>query len=149
MKNLAIKYGAYLFFGFTGLFLLSHLFGLSDNSWLRVLNGIIHIMTLYYLVKVFRMTHPETVDNYASGTALGVYAGTIGVAAFSVFITLFLAWHPTLLDAIASQMPLGEYLTPVTAGAMILMEGVAVSVIGSYIVTRVIDAQLQHPVVHS
>ena len=49
------------------------------------------------------------------------------------------AFNPNFLATIQASMPIGEYLTPVTASLFILVEGIAISVIGAYIVTRVVD----------
>jgi uncharacterized membrane-anchored protein YitT (DUF2179 family) len=37
---------------------------------------------------------------------------------------------------------MGDYITPITASVFILVEGLAISLIGSYVLTRVIDMNL-------
>lgn len=143
MKKLALRYGAYLFIGFTLLFLFSHLLGISENYHLRILNGIIHIGLLYAVIRKWRKIEPSTIDNHLSGTAMGVYAGVLGAAAFTAFMVVFLALSPGFMAHLQAATPVGQYLTPITAGAFILMEGVIVSLIGSYVVTRYVDMMLR------
>lgn len=143
MKRIAIRYGLYMFAGFVALFLISAALGLSDNYNLRMLNGLIHLSLLYYAVRAFRAEHPDSIHNYLSGTAQGMYAGMLGALMFTVFMILYLAFNPAFLAELRDITPLGNYLTPITAGAILLLEGLIVSLIGSYIMTRLVDARLE------
>lgn len=142
MKQLALRFGLWMLGGFIAFFLLMHLLGLSDNYNLRVLNGLIHLSVIYMTIKAFRSKYPETVSNYVSGTAMGMYVSAIGVVGFTVFMILFLSFSPDFLQQLRETMPMGDYLTPITASLFIFMEGIVISLIGSYILTRVIDMNL-------
>lgn len=142
MKKIAIRFGLWMFAGFTVFFLIMHLLGLSNNYNLRVLNGIIHLGVIYLAIKAFRSKYPDTVSNYVSGTAMGMYASAVGVLGFTIFMILFLSFDPVFLQELREAMPMGDYLTPITASLFILIEGIAISLIGSYILTRVIDMNL-------
>ena len=143
MERIALRYGLFMFLGFTLFFLISHLLGLSERYYLRVLNAIIHLAFMYTAIRRYRQLHPESADNYLSGTAMGMTAGVVGTLAFTIFIVLFLAFNQSFLAALRARTPMSEYLTPITAGAIILMEGIAVSLIGAYILTRIVDSQLE------
>lgn len=142
MKKIAIKYGALMFAGFTGFFLAMHLLGQSQNYNLRIFNGIIHIGLIALAIREYRKANPETLANYVSGVAMGMYASLIGVVGFVIFMVLYLIGDNEFLAYIQASVPIGEYITPITASLFILVEGVAVSLIGSYIVTRIIDMNM-------
>lgn len=142
MKKLALRFGLWMLLGFIVFFLLMHLLGLSQNYNLRVLNGLIHLSIIYLTIKAFRSKYPDTVSNYVSGTAMGMFVSLVGVLGFTIFMILFLSISPAFLHELRETMPMGDYLTPITASIFILVEGLAISLIGSYILTRVIDMNL-------
>ncbi len=143
MKTIALKFGLYFFGGLVAIFLLSYLLGLAANYQLRVINGLLHMAILYYGIKQLRMRQPETHQNYVSGVAQGLYIGAVGTVLFAIFTTLFLSADTSLMAELQAATPLGNSLTPISGGVFILMEGVAVSLIGSYILTRYVDARLE------
>ncbi|MBB4080060.1 hypothetical protein GGR28_002690 [Lewinella aquimaris] len=143
MKTIALRFGLYFFGGLVAIFLLSYLLGLAANYQLRVVNGFLHMAVLYYGIRELRVRQPDTHQNYVSGVAQGLYIGAVGTVLFSIFTVLFLAGAPNLMAQLQAATPLGNSLTPVTAGVFILMEGVAVSLIGSYLLTRYVDARLE------
>lgn len=139
MKKIALRYGLWMLVGFTAFFLIAHLMGFSEKYNLRILNGVIHISLIFMAIRDYRLQHKESVNNYVSGVAMGMYASLIGVLGFTIFMLLYFVANPDFLQALREVNPLGEYLTPITASLFILVEGVAISLIGSYIVTRMID----------
>jgi hypothetical protein len=144
MKKLAIKYGAIMFAGFSALFLLLFAFGVADHVELRSLNAIIHFGTMYALIRAYRKAYPETIENYLKGTIMGMLASTIGVLAFAVLVFFTLELDATLLSQLKSHTPLPEFFTPFNAALYISVEGLVVSVVGAYILTRIVDARYDH-----
>ncbi len=142
MQKLAVRYGAMMFGGFTLFFLLMHLLSLSDNYIIRVFNIFIHIPFLYLAIREYRKTHRDTFSNYAKGLVLGMYTSAIGVLGFTVFFTLFLVSNPEFMLTLQEKLALGKYLNPITTSIFILVEGTAVSLIASYILSRVVGLQL-------
>ena len=63
----------------------------------------------------------------------------VGVIPFTIFMAILLAYNPAFLANIQSQSPIGEYFTPVTASLFILVEGVAISLILSYLMVRLLE----------
>lgn len=141
MKKIALTYGFWMLLGFIALFLFMHLLGLSENYYLRVLNGGIHISLIYLAIRQFRSQQPQTSSNYVSGTAMGMYASMLGVVGFTIFMFLYLTFNVGFMETLKTNMPIAEYLNPFTASLFIFVEGVVISLIGSYIVTRVIDME--------
>ncbi|NJB86219.1 putative membrane protein [Lewinella marina] len=143
MKTIALKFGFYFFGGLVAIFLLSYLLGYAANYQLRMVNGFLHMAILYYGIRELRIRQPDTHQNYVSGVAQGLFIGAVGTVMFSIFTVLFLIAAPNLMAELQAATPLGNALTPVTAGVIILMEGVAVSLIGSYLLTRYVDARIE------
>jgi hypothetical protein len=75
------------------------------------------------------------------GVATGVLTSMVGVTLFCIFQVIYLAINASFMEYLRVSVPyIGEYLNPFTAALTIFMEGLAVSVIGSYIITRIIYA---------
>ncbi len=142
MKKIAIKYGLFMLVGFIAFFLIMHVLGHSMNYNLRIFNGVIHIGLIALAIREYRQTHPESLSNYISGVAMGMYASVIGVLGFTIFMGFYLLGDEALLSHIQASIPIGDYITPFTASLFIVVEGIAVSLIGSYIVTRIIDMRM-------
>lgn len=144
MKELVVKYSLTMFGGFAALFLVFYALGLASHPELRLLNGFVHIAVLYLLLRAYRRAYPETIDNYVRGVAVGMVASTFGVLAFTVFVFFTLELDPYLFEQLRSKSPLPEYFNPFTASLYIAVEGIVVSLIGAYIVTRIVDAKYEH-----
>lgn len=142
MRKIAIKYGLLMFAGFTFFFLIMHLLGQSQNYILRVFNGVIHLGLITFAIREYRKQNPDGISNHLSGVAMGIYTSVIGVVGFIIFMVLFLSGNTAFMASMKATLPLGEYLNPITASLYILVEGTAVSVIGSYILTRLVDMNL-------
>ena len=143
MRNTAIRYGLLFFAGLVTIFLSAYLLGLSDNYYLRFVNGIIHAVALYYGIKKLRLQEPQSLHNYVSGVSQGLYVGAVGSFLFAIFVFLFLYNAPGLMAQLQASTKVGAALTPITSGVIVFMEGIAVSLIGSYVLTRYVDARLE------
>lgn len=139
MNKIAFRYGLWMFAGFTAFFLLMHLFGLSDRPNLRIFNGVIHMVVLFLAIRQFNEVDRQGASNYVSSVALGMYTSAIGVIGFSIFLFFFLVADPNLMEAIRTETTSGVYLTPITATLFIVTEGTVVSLIGSYIIARIVE----------
>ena len=134
-----------MFLGFLSFFLTMHFLNLSDRYYLRSLNGVIHLAGLWFAMKAWLRENPDSLDEYPSAVALGMLTTLAAAIPFTVFMAIFLAYNPEFMAAIKTQRHIGEYFNPVTASIFILMEGIAVGLIGSYIIIRVQEA-MRHPV---
>ncbi len=143
MRAISIKMGLWMLAGFISFFLLMYVMGLGYRSELRVLNGVIHIFCLYRAIQLYYARHPENIGNYMMGVGQGMGASIIGVGGFTVFMTIFLALNPDLMQTIRQHSQMGEYLQPFTASLFILTEGLVVSLIGSYILTRILEIKIK------
>ena len=127
-----------MFASLVGFFLLMFCLGLGFHSELRFFNAFILLFFMYRDIRAWYLSHPESIDNYLSGVTQGMGAAVIGVVGFTVFMILFLWMNPVFMDTLRQNSQVGEYLGPFTASIIILIEGVATSLIGSYILTRIL-----------
>jgi hypothetical protein len=143
MYTIAIKMGLGMLAGFICFFIPMTLLGLGDRSELRVFNGFIHIYFIYQAIKTYRQLYPQDKNNYILCAAQGIMASLIGIIGFTVFMILYLSFiNPSLMDSIQAANPtLSAYLNPFSASLFILTEGVVVSLMGSYLITRILMYQ--------
>lgn len=140
MKEIAFRYGLWMFFGLTGFFLLMHILHLSENFYLRIFNGAIHLGVLWLALRSWTREHHDGTSDVTSGVVLGMFTSFIGVIPFAFFMAIFLNFNPELLAGIQRQASMGAYLTPITSCFFIVVEAIVISLIGSYIIVRVLDA---------
>lgn len=137
MKQIAIRYGLWMFFSLTGFFLLMHILHLSEYYYLRVFNGVIHLGFLWMAISAWNHAQEETTSDYMEDVVLGMFTSFIGVIPFTIFMSIFLAVNPDLLAVIKSQAPVGEYITPMTSCFFIVVEAIVISLFGSYLIARI------------
>jgi len=132
--------------GFIAFFLIMYMVGQADNTYLRLFNGIIHLSIMALAINEYRKLRPDTVHNYISGVGTAFYASAFGVVGFGVFMMIFLSFDPQLMADINNNIPLDTAKTgfnPITSGVMVIAEGIATTLVGSYIITRIVDARLE------
>lgn len=74
-----------------------------------------------------------------SGVVMGMFTSVIGIIPYVLFVMFYLMNDTALMDHIQRSIGIGEYFTPYSTSLIILVEGVVVSLIGSYVITRIID----------
>ncbi len=141
-QKISFKYGLILFGSLTGFFLLMWIFNQADKTWLRVFNGLIHITLLYFAIKQYRRKSPETFGNYLSGVSVGLYTSVIGSLLFAAFIALFTSFNVGFEQSLTSAIPYDLGFIPLSAALFVIMEGIVAGLIGSYVVTRLINMQI-------
>ena len=139
MQSIAIRFGLKMYFALILLFLFVHFTGLSENYHLRYLNGIIHLIFLYRAISTYRKDEPASKGNYISGVALSMYMTMIGALLFAISIMIYLNLDSDFFYQLKDNFPYPQSFTPLSASIVILVEALAASIIGGYIVTRVID----------
>lgn len=139
IKRIVIRNGILMFLGFTGFFLIMHALNLSQHYDLRIFNGVIHLALITVAIRQYLKLHKEDI-NYMATVAIGMATSMIGVTAFAIFQLIHLSINTSFMIYLQENVPyVGEYLTPFTAALTIFMEGLAISLIGSYVITRLIE----------
>ena len=139
MRSISIRYGLRLTLALLVLFSLAHLTGAIHHPGLRFVNGFFHVGFIYLAIRKYRIEYPRE-WNYASGVGTGVVAGMIGTLLFAVAVGTFLGLRPDVMADIAAHTRVAQYLSPVTAAAVMVVEGFAVTAFASYFVMRLVDA---------
>jgi hypothetical protein len=132
--------------GFITFFLLMYALGLAENYWLRLFFVVIHLGVLSLSINAYRNIELDGTANSkqsVSGVVQGMATSFIGVLGFCLFLFLFLTFEPSLLADINAQFNVDRGFNPITASAFMFVEGTAAGLIGSYILTRIIDSQLE------
>ncbi len=140
MNAISIRIGLWMFAGFTAFFLLMYVLGFGHRPEIRVFNIFIQLFCLYRAIKAYYALHPEAIGDYFLGVVQGLRVSVIGVGGFALFMSIFLTMNPELMNTIRQNSSVGEYLHPFTAILFILVEGIAVGAVGSYILMRVLDS---------
>ena len=143
MNKDVLRYAGYFAAALTTIFLVAFMAGLAENYYLRMVNGVAHVVVLYYGIKQYRLKNPRTVNNYVSGVARGVSIGAAGSLLFGIFLLFFLLANPALVAELREVTNIGAALSPYTLALIAIAEGVAVSLIGSYLLVRYVDARLE------
>ena len=139
MKNIPIRYGIILFLSLTSFFLFMYMIGQAERTWLRLFNGVIHLIILYFALSKYHEQDRHNSENYLNAVGIGMYTSIVGAVAFGLFIFFFLNNNDFLTLKLAEYLPVSNELIPLSAALFILVEGIVAGLIGSYILVRFID----------
>jgi hypothetical protein len=145
MNKRDLTYGLLLFAGFAGYFFIMQAAELYYNYNLRIFNIIIHFGLVYFAIRSFFNSHQDKEFNYLSGTLAGFKPSLIGVLLFGIMQLVYLSIDDAFLQHLQTEITIGEYINPFTASFAVVLEGIGVSVIVSYIAMRIVDAQKIDP----
>jgi hypothetical protein len=137
MYTISIKMGLWMLAGFISFFILMYVLGFGQHIELHIFYLIIQIFCMYRAIRAYYALHPKSTHNNLLGVAQGMITSAIGIIGFALFMTIFLLFSPTLVKTMRIDSILGLGLNPYTASLIILTEGLMISLIGSYISTRV------------
>ena len=137
MRAISNQFGFLMLAGFIAIFYIIYMLGYAQYTELRVLNAVVHLSCMYLAIKAYYKTDRENVENYMLGVAQGIEASVIGVVGYALFIVIFMKIDPRLMELIKQNSHMAIYLNPYTITLAILAEGLMVSLIGSYLMTRI------------
>ena len=145
MKRIGLEYGMFLFLCLLGFFIFMVVVGYATNINLRYFNSIIHLAVMYMAIKEFYKETNTPSINYLKGISVGVSMSLVGIVLFVIFQLVFLHLDPAFLTQIKETVLFGSFLNPFTVAAAIFVEGLAMSFIGSYAITRLIESSSKEP----
>jgi hypothetical protein len=134
-------YGILLFIGFLIYFYIMKSTELYTEFNLRIFNVVIHALLIYLAIRSYYKEHPNTQINYLDGAFAGIRPGLVGVFLFGLFQVVYLHIDTELMSAVENNAMAGTFMNPYTAAAVVLFEGVAVTLVLSYILMRIVDSQ--------
>jgi hypothetical protein len=143
MTKIAVKFGLIFFAALLVYFLLMGSLNLSDNFDFRVFNGLFQSVIIYLALRTYSRKFPQD-WNYLTGVITGVLTSLIGVLPFAIFQILYLNINVDFMSHLKENVPyIGQYLNPFYASLIVLVEGMAVGMVLSYICMRTVDAMMK------
>lgn len=142
-KNLRIiptRHGIALFVLLTAYFLIMRLLGLAHIYWLRTLN----IFILFFVVRSAILTYRSRsqasyYDDFKEYFQIGARTSFIGAALFAIFIALYLdQFDPAFFEEMKRAENTAPYITPVSASALIFIEGLVSGMTISFVLVQYI-----------
>ncbi|MEE9364955.1 MAG: DUF4199 domain-containing protein [Cellulophaga sp.] len=120
-QRIYLKYGLLIAMALIAFFLLVRVFGLHENIWLRLFNGVIIGYGIYAVIKKKKQMEKYEFD-YFSGFITGVSAGIIATGIFVLFMAVYM-FH---LDTAFADDLLGNWMGNYNHGPGILVFVLAV-----------------------
>lgn len=123
--SVALKYGLFITGALIAYFLILRLFGLHENAWLRMANGIFMAAGIYFSIKYYKFRF-NSEFTYVDGFKTGLLTGFIATGCFMLFMAIYM-FH---LDKEFAQRILDTWFDDIGQGAgllivVILIEGLA------------------------
>ena len=127
--RISLRYGLAMTFSLIAYFLILRLFDLHENPWLRLANGVIMSLGVYYSIKYYKLSSNQKFT-YVNGIKTGLVSGVIATILFTIFMAIYMFE----LDVEFTQKLLGDWFNDYGVGANILVfiifiEGMASSVV--------------------
>ena len=129
VKRIHIRYGLIIAIVLIAYFLVVKLFGLHENPWLRLLNGVIVAYGIYASIRFRRLVEKENF-NYYRGFKTGLYTGIIATLVFVFFMAVYM-FHldPAFPEKILDSWMSDYYQGPGILLFVLAVEGFASSVV--------------------
>ncbi len=123
--KVGIKYGLFVSSALIAYFLILKLFGLHENPWLRLFNGVVMAAGIFFSIKYYKMMTGESFT-YVDGFKTGLITGFLATLIFTVLMGIYM-FH---LDKEFTQTILKDWFNDTEQGAgiliiIILIEGFA------------------------
>jgi hypothetical protein len=129
MERKIIKYGGLLALGLISYFLIVRMFGLHENPWLRLFNGVIIAFGIYKVIKNVKKESGVNF-NYFEGFKAGIFSGFVATILFTFFMAIYIFHIDVAFGEKIMAMSLGSVATePGLLLFVILIEGFASTVV--------------------
>jgi hypothetical protein len=131
-------YGTFIALGLMAYFWTAWFFGFIDVPVLRLLNLGIQTTGIYFAYRQFKRTHKGSL-NYFRALSVGFMTSLIGTSTFVLFLFILFQMDQQLFQSVIRDEPLRPYLTPYTATFAVWNEGIISGLIGTFVLTNVMD----------
>ncbi|TMM28842.1 hypothetical protein FDT66_13130 [Polaribacter aestuariivivens] len=133
--KIIIKYALLIILLIGGFFFLCKLLGLEENPYLRFLNLLFVIIGIRQAIKTSIFKNKET--NYATNLGIGIQTSAIAVVVSIIGVALYVHFiNPEFLAVMNSSFLIGGDLSLSEIVITLLIEGMASSVIGAFIIMQ-------------
>jgi len=87
--TVAIKYGLIVSGLLIAFFLILKIFGLHNNPWFRLFNGVITAFGIYSAIKEYKKNNSDAFD-YTNGFKTGLMTGFLATFIFAIFMGIYM-----------------------------------------------------------
>lgn len=142
-RKLPNRYGLFLFGLLMAYFFISLALGLAHEYWLRAFNFLFLFGTLWAVVKRYKKeTSSSYYEEFFDFFKISMRTAIIGIGLFAIFIAFYLDLiNPQFLVEMKEIEQLSPYLTPISAAAILFIEGVGSSFVCSYLVIQILKSK--------
>ncbi len=87
--SVGLKYGLLITVGLIAYFLILRLFNLHENPWLRLFNGVVMAVGIYFAIKHYKFSDKDAFT-YVDGFKTGLITGFIATFLFTGFMAIYM-----------------------------------------------------------
>ncbi|OUS01507.1 DUF4199 domain-containing protein [Flavobacteriales bacterium 33_180_T64] len=135
--KVALKYGLFIAISLIAYFLILKLFDLHEKIWLRLLNGVVMSIGIYYAIKIYKRISKNEFS-YINGIKTGLICGFIATIVFTAFMAIYI-FH---IDVEFTETILRDWFNDLGVGANILLFTVFIEGVSSTIILSLAFMQL-------
>ncbi len=142
-KTIPMKNGLMMFVALVGFFLIMRALGFAGTHWLRALNVIFVFILIRNAIKTYmHKSGASYYDDFADFFWIGVRTSLLGVGLFAAFIAIYLdKIDPQFMASLAVEDSFGGEITPVSAGVIIFIEGMASALICTFAYIQLVKSK--------
>ncbi len=142
-KTIPAKNGLIMFLALAGFFLLMRAVGLAEVHWLRALNVIFVFILVRNAIQAYhKRAGASYYDDFADFFWIGVRTSLMGIALFAAFMAIYLdKLDPQFMAQLRVEESFGGEITPVSAGVIIFIEGMASALICTFVLIQLMKSR--------
>ena len=142
-KTIPVKNGLLMFVAMVGFFLIMRALGFAGTHWLRALNVVFVFILIRNAIRTYmNKSGGSYYDDFADFFWIGVRTSLVGIGLFAAFLAIYLdKLDPQFMADLAVQDSFGGEITPVSAGVIIFIEGMASALICTFAYIQLVKSK--------
>lgn len=142
-RTIPVKNGLIMFICLVAYFLLMRVLGYAGLHWLRALNVIFVFLLIRNAISTYKNNAGASYyDDFADFFWIGVRTSLLGIGLFAAFIAIYLdKLDPQFMADLAINESFGGEITPVSAGVIIFIEGIASALICTFAYIQLVKSK--------
>lgn len=142
MIQIAAKYAIAVFVAQLIVFFILKALGVTENTTLVIFNIVLQLVFVYLAIREYRLSGKSRAGHYLSGVGMGLTVVVLGALAFSIFLYAYLSGNADYMKALENDSQQARFMNPLASSGVLFGGAIAVGVVGSYILTRIVDNNL-------
>lgn len=142
-KTIPVRNGLLMFAALVGFFLLMRALGFAGTHWLRALNVVFVFILIRNAISTYRQKSGGSYyDDFADFFWIGVRTSLLGIGLFAAFVAIYLdQLDQQFMADLAVNDSFGGEITPVSAGVIIFVEGMASALICTFAYIQLVKSK--------